>query len=226
MRWKESEMWKDYVPERWGKEFKLFKIRIFFRNNQMYIGSYEVEKGAEFGRHVRILHDVQIRRNVKIGDYSYIEPYTSVISANIGKFCSIGKCCQIGPWKHPTDYISTSPEILRKILKCPDLYSDLPQRAEIGNDVWIGSNSVIMGGVKIGNGAVIGAGAVVTKDVPDYAIAAGVPAKVIRYRFEEEVIKQLNALCWWDWTAEEMRRHKKLFAERENWIRELKNSGK
>ena len=218
-------MWRDYIPERWGKEFKLFKLRLFYHKNQMYIGSYEVEKGAEFGHHVRIMHDVQVRRNVKIGDYSYIEPYTSVISANIGKFCSIGKCCQIGPWEHPTNYISTSPEILRKILRCPKLYSDLPERTEIGNDVWIGSNSIIMGGVKVGNGAIIGAGAVVTKDVPDYAIVVGVPAKVIKYRFEEEIRIRLNKLCWWDWSAEEMEKNKSFFLEREQWIKELEKNG-
>lgn len=218
-------MWKDYLPEQWGKEFRLFKLRLYYRRNHMYIGSYDVEMGAEFGQHVRILHDVQIRKNVRIEDYSYIEPYTTIVSANIGKFCSVGKCCQIGPWKHPINYITTSPEILRKILHRSDLYSDLPERAEIGNDVWIGSNSIIMGGVKIGNGAIIGSGAVVTKDVPDYAIVAGVPAKIIRYRFDEDTIQKLNDMCWWDWTAEEIKRNKELFLEREKWMKELMKNG-
>ena len=69
---------------------------------------------------------------------------------------------------------------------------------EIGNDVWIGERVMVMGGVKIGNGAVVGAGAIVTKDVPPYAIVAGVPAKVIRYRFSAEVIDELERIEWWN----------------------------
>lgn len=214
-------MWKDFIPERWGKEWKLLKTRLHYRKNQVYIGSYEVSNGVKLGKHVRILHDVQVRENVKIGDYTYIEPYTTIVSADIGKYCSIGKCCQIGPWMHPTNYISTSPEILRKILERPDLYSDLPPKVMIGNDVWIGSNSIIMGGVKIGNGAIIGAGAVVTKDVPDYAIVVGCPAYILRYRFDEVTIMKLNEICWWNWDKGNICKNESLFLKCDNWTEEL-----
>lgn len=218
-------MMRDYIPERWGKEIRLFKQRMLYRKNQVYIGSYYVEEGARFGRRVRILHDVQIRKTVSIGDYSYVEPYTTIISAAIGKYCSIGKCCQIGPWEHPLNYVTTSPQVLRAILNRADLYQDLPEQAEIGNDVWIGSNSIIMGGVKIGNGAVIGAGAVVTKDVPGYAVAVGNPAKIIRYRFSREEIAWLERLNWWDWTENEIQQNKKLFFSREDFVLERERFG-
>ena len=76
----------------------------------------------------------------------------------------------------------------------------------IGNDVWIGYEAVIMAGVHIGNGAIIAARAVVTKDVPPYTIVGGVPARPIRKRFDEEVIQELETLKWWDWSAEKIRR--------------------
>ncbi|MNI40841.1 Chloramphenicol acetyltransferase [compost metagenome] len=87
-----------------------------------------------------------------------------------------------------------------------DLYS-MPynQKIVIGNDVWIGANAVILPGVTLGDGAVIGAGAVVTKDVPPYAIVGGVPAKVIRYRFTPEEIEVLLRIKWWEWEIEEIK---------------------
>lgn len=81
----------------------------------------------------------------------------------------------------------------------------------IGNDVWIGTRVIIMGGVKIGNGAVIGAGAIVTKDVPDYAIAVGVPAKVVKYRFSPDIIEKLLELQWWNLSEEELKENIKEF---------------
>jgi len=75
----------------------------------------------------------------------------------------------------------------------------------LGNDVWIGANTLIMGGIKVGDGAIIGAGAVVTKDIPAYAIAVGCPAKVIRYRFDEPTIGRLLALQWWNKPDQEIR---------------------
>lgn len=71
----------------------------------------------------------------------------------------------------------------------------------IGNDVWIGQRAMVMGGVRIGNGAVVGAGAVVTKDVPPYTIVGGVPAKIIRYRFSDKVVKKLQSSKWWDYDS-------------------------
>lgn len=82
---------------------------------------------------------------------------------------------------------------------------------EIGNDVWIGMNATILPGVKIGNGVTISAGAVVTKDIPDYALVGGVPAKIIKMKHSEEIIQKLNQISWWDWSEEIIKNRKKDF---------------
>ena len=99
-------------------------------------------------------------------------------------------------------------------------YFDIPAPAVIGNDVWIGSKATVFGGVKVGNGAVIAAGAVVTKDVPPYAIAGGVPAHIIRYRFDEDKINRLEEIAWWNWDDDKIKRNKAFFKANENEVLE------
>ena len=137
--------------------------------------------------------------NVQLGDHSYIARNAQAANVSIGKFCSIGPnfCCGLGI--HPLDGFSTSPYLY-------------PNGAEehkpvfIGNDVFIGANVTILDGVTIGDGAVIGAGAVVTKDIPPYAIAVGVPAKTIKYRFDENTQQLLLAEKWWEKSDEEIQK--------------------
>ena len=93
---------------------------------------------------------------------------------------------------------------------------------KIGNDVWIGRSAIVLSGTSIGNGAVIGAGSVVTKDVPDYAIVAGNPAKLIRYRFDEQTIKELQSLKWWDWPDEKIERYAKYFVDPQHFLQAIK----
>lgn len=141
--------------------------------------------------------------NVQLGDYSYIAKNCNISNTTIGKFCSIGPnvCCGLG--KHPINGISTSPMFYST--KCQngatfsatDKYEEF-QPISIGNDVFIGANVTILDGVTIADGAIIGAGAVVTKDIPPYAIAVGVPAKVIKYRFSQDRIESLLARKWWN----------------------------
>ena len=85
----------------------------------------------------------------------------------------------------------------------------------VGHDVWIGAKVFIRDGVSVGSGAVVGAGAVVVKDIPDYAIVAGVPAKVIRYRFSDEIISKLLSLQWWNWPEEKLRNAQPHFAQKD-----------
>lgn len=131
---------------------------------------------------------------VVLGEHSYVCEFTHVSQYTIiGKFCSIGNLCTLGAQPHKMERLSSFP--LSRIFPC-EAWDGV--QTIIGNDVWIGSNAVVMAGLTIGDGAVIGAGSVVTKDVPPYAIVAGNPAKILRYRFSPEIVQKLIETHWWD----------------------------
>jgi phosphonate metabolism protein (transferase hexapeptide repeat family) len=150
-----------------------------------------------------------VLRDVTIGDFTYVERHAEAIYADIGKFCSIAANVRINALEHPMERLTT-----HKVSYRPNEYfffrgidQDFrarrqARRVAIGNDVWIGHGAVIMPGVTIGDGAVIGANAVVTKNVPPYAVHAGIPAKFLKWRFPENIRARLAALEWWDWPHE------------------------
>jgi acetyltransferase-like isoleucine patch superfamily enzyme len=145
-----------------------------------------------------------VLRKCTVADYSYIGYNTNIYHADIGKFCSISKDVCIGLPSHPSKFISTSPIFVNRINGTgytwseQDIFDSVPQKVIITNDVWIGMKSTIMGGVTIGNGAIVAAHSVVTKDVPPYAVVGGVPAKIIKYRFSEDIISELQQSAWWN----------------------------
>lgn len=148
--------------------------------------------------------------SVKMGRYSYMGKNNSVTNTTIGSFCSIASYCAIGGGAHNMSMISTSPvfagekNLFRK--NFGSCLSEMHKPVNIGNDVWIGENVFINDGITIGNGAVIGAHSVVTHDVPPYAIAVGVPAKVIRYRFSSEDIEIIEKSEWWNWSEDKLKK--------------------
>jgi phosphonate metabolism protein (transferase hexapeptide repeat family) len=181
-----------------------------FQNSEPRIHSTAQLKASKLGRYADIGERV-ILREVTVGDFTYFERNGEGIYADIGKFCSIAANVRINALEHPMERLTT-----HKVSYRPNEYfrylgvdADFrarrqAKRVTIGNDVWIGHGAVITPGVTIGHGAVIGANAVVTKDVAPYHVVGGVPARVIRKRFDEKIIEKLLELCWWDWPVEKL----------------------
>lgn len=163
---------------------------------------------VELGEYTEI-ESFNVLENTKLGDYSYTGQFCMLQNAEIGKFSNIAAMVRIGPVKHPVDRPTLHHFTYRRIkygFAATDDEEFFQWRAEqkvyIGHDTWIGHGATIMPGVKIGNGAVVGSGAVVTKDVDSYTIVAGVPAKPIKKRFDEDTLRKLEEIKWWDWSYE------------------------
>jgi acetyltransferase-like isoleucine patch superfamily enzyme len=140
----------------------------------------------------------------RVGNYFGLGCFSYVADTVIGSYCTFGSRISVGAFSHPTSWLSIHEFQYRDTSKiygetlCERL-TDTPSRltTSVGSDVWIGDNVVVLSGVSVGDGVVIGAGSVVTKDVPDFAIVVGNPARVVRYRFSPEIISKLKALSWW-----------------------------
>jgi acetyltransferase-like isoleucine patch superfamily enzyme len=140
------------------------------------------------------LGKVTVQENVHVGRHLYMVSGTLFSNVSIGRYCSIADNVLVAPYEHATNYLTTYAFSLDY-----SFYKEgTAKKTTIGNDVWIGANAIIRRGIKIADGAVIGAGAVVLNDVPPYSIVVGVPARVTRYRFNEETIKKLLMLKWWE----------------------------
>jgi phosphonate metabolism protein (transferase hexapeptide repeat family) len=162
-------------------------------------------KSCRLGRYA-VIGDRVILREVSVGDFSYFERHAEAIYTAIGKFCSIAANTRINALEHPIERITQ-----HKVSYRPNEYfrwlgvdagfkgRRQKKRVRIGHDVWVGHGAVILPGVSIGNGAVIGANAVVTHDVDPYEIMAGVPARRLKRRFAPEISERIEALAWWDW---------------------------
>ncbi|MDN7134538.1 CatB-related O-acetyltransferase [Pseudidiomarina sp. 1ASP75-5] len=137
-----------------------------------------------------------------MGKHSFIGYDCEIFNADIGSFVSIANNVKCGGGMHPLSWVSTSPAFYQgrdSIRKKFSLFPrNEPLRSIIGTDVWLGSNVLIKQGISVGIGAVVGMGSVVTKDVPPYAVVAGNPAKVIKYRFSKDIIEELLQSQWWD----------------------------
>ena len=160
---------------------------------------------VEIGRGSRVAHTV-------VGDYSYCDRYCDIANAEIGKFANIASFARIGATDHPLDRASLHHFQYRSASYWDDAEDDADwfarrraRRAVLGHDTWIGHAAQVKPEVSIGHGAVVAAGAVVTKDVAPYTIVAGVPAAPIRRRLPEALADRLLALGWWDWDHARLR---------------------
>lgn len=178
------------------KFIQLMRAAVIFAVSDKIILNSNVDSRAIVRRKCRVYHS-------SIGPNTYITRNCLLQNVDIGKFCSISENCYIGMPSHPTQMVSTSPLFLAGRNYFGRNYAEIPwedcPRTKIGNDVWLGLGVVIKAGITIGDGAVIGACSVVTHDIPPYAIVGGVPAKLIRMRFDKETIEDFHNLKWWDW---------------------------
>lgn len=173
------------------------------KSDHLRLGAGAKVPGSRFGRYVSV-HERASVIDSYVGDYTYVGVASVVRESTIGKFCSIAPEVFVGLVNHPTEeFVSSHPAFF---LSRPGTWefvnSDLfkePPGVTVGNDVWIGHRALIMSSLTIGDGAVVGAGAIVTKDVPPYGVAVGVPARLIRYRFDHDTIEELLKIAWWDW---------------------------
>lgn len=194
-------MLSDFVPYFIRLYLRKRKIKKKFgKGNRLFTTT--IHPSAKLGKDIYLAEDVDVRMDVTIGDHSYCSTGTVLFNGTtLGRFCSIGYHVQIGCPEHPLEFLSTSPSVYRKSRAARHVdwpKDDILTPATIGNDVWIGSSAVVLQGVRIGNGAVVAAGAVVTKDVPDFAVVGGVPAKLIRKRFQPELESKIAESKWWE----------------------------
>lgn len=208
---------KQYIFSRLAKRLKEqnFVSTNTIIGKNTYLSGSKIEGDIIIGRDVKI-HQAHLWGKVRIGNHTSIWGPNIVITAkfhpiNIGNFCSIARNVSIQEYNHKVDNVSTY-HVHHNIFG-GRLDDDISSNGsiDIGHDVWIGAGAVVLSGVRIGNGAVIGANAVVTKNVPSFAIVGGNPAKIIRFRFNEKKIKQIEDTQWWNWNKEELLANQEFF---------------
>jgi acetyltransferase-like isoleucine patch superfamily enzyme len=218
-----------FEPSLFIVEFKRRKLEKKFNENQVTIGYNCSVYNSKLGFKV-FLSNNSLISNSEIGNYSYVNANSNISKCTIGKFCSIASSVQIGIGIHPTHLVSTHPAFYANN-KDFETFADKNHFEEykkviIGNDVWIGNGVTIMGGVCIGDGAVIAANAVVTKNVEPYSIAGGVPARHIKFRFDENFVKKISKIAWWNNSHEWFKENYMLFHNPEQFISFFENEVK
>jgi hypothetical protein len=191
--------------------FFLSKYRKFFkRNNSIRIGA-EV-RNTILGRNINISRYSFVSGS-NIDNYTSIGRNSTIINAEIGRFCSISWNVTIGATQHDYKRLTTHAFPYISNYGFVKKNKRFVVKTVLGNDVWIGANAIIMPGLSIGNGAIIGAGSIVTKNVDSFEIVYGVPAQSKGYRFEAEIIEKVKQLAWWNWSDKEIKEKIEIFKE-------------
>jgi len=170
----------------------------------------KLSKNVQYETPITLYGTAIVKKNCSIGAYTFINSNTTIYpGTDIGRYCSIAKNCEIAAFDHPIDWLSTSPfqynmklHFPQHVKECHQIKPERPSTTYIGNDVWIGASCIIKRGISIGNGAIIAGGATVIDSVPPYAIVGGVPAKILKYRFDKKTISKLISLKWWELSAD------------------------
>jgi len=169
------------------------------------VGPGTAMTGSTLGRWVEIGDDCRLADS-DVGDYSYCDRLCDIANTSVGRFANIASAVRIGATDHPLDRATLHHFMYRSSHYWDDAEDDAAwfeqrraRRTRIGHDTWIGHGALVKPEVTVGDGAVVASGAVVTKDVPAYAVVAGVPARVIRLRQPPETAERLQRLAWWDW---------------------------
>ncbi|HCR98458.1 MULTISPECIES: CatB-related O-acetyltransferase [Halomonas] len=198
----------------WNKDSEAF-----FERNNFYLGyPWKVKNVIKYGTELSFKKNLTIEpyscmaqgRFYSAGAFSYCRSKLIPPDFRVGRYCSIAPGVELSDQDHPLDRLSTHSftfkEHAKKLAEKHNKkilvhgFKTLKEPPEIGNDVWIGKDALIKRGVRVGNGVVIAQRSIVTKDVPDYAIVAGSPAKIIRFRFDENLISRMNSINWWNYS--------------------------
>jgi virginiamycin A acetyltransferase len=205
-----------------GEGTKIVDSELASGTAEIKIGSHAIIENAKIhgklitGENIKIIDGVFLSGKITLGrNVSLNGPGMDIISnlneVKIGNFCSIARNVAIQEYNH--NFNNLSSYFMHQNMFNETKLNDIVSKGsiEIKNDVWIGTQSIILSGVTIGNGAVVAANSTIVDDVPDYAIVGGSPARVISYRFSKEIIEELLKMKWWDWTDEKIHKNRSLF---------------
>jgi virginiamycin A acetyltransferase len=200
-----------------AKVYRLARVYKSVLGQNTHVGDlsrFDESELADFARIDRINHVY----GATLGRHSYTGPQGVLMKCKIGAFSSIAWGVSIGGAEHDYEKLTTHAFLYNSIDKLcpkgPPIYDRFGNDCSVGSDVWIGANVTVVRGVTVGDGAIIGAGAVVTRDVAPYSIVAGVPAKLIKYRFSDEIIERLLAVKWWNLPDDVIRTNFSIFTQK------------